>query len=32
MTPRHLILCAKLPDGHQKLECSVLHFKVVFLF
>ncbi len=30
MTPRHRILCAKLPDGHLKLECSVLHSNVDF--
>ncbi len=22
----HLILCAKLPGGHLKFECSVLYF------
>ncbi len=29
---RHRILCAKLPDGHLKFECSVLHSNVDFYF
>ncbi len=32
MTPRHRILCAKLPDGHLKFECSVLCSNVDFYF
>ncbi len=31
-TPRLRILCAKLPDGHLKFECSVLHSNVDFYF
>ncbi len=31
---RHLVLlfCAKLPDGHLKFECSILHSNVEFYF
>ncbi len=31
---RHLVIafCAKLPDGHLKFDCSVLHSKVDFYF
>ncbi len=31
-TPRHRILCAKLPDRDLKFECSVLHSNVDFYF
>ncbi len=32
LTPCHRILCAKLPDGHLKFDCSVLHLNVDFYF
>ncbi len=32
MKPRHRILCAKLPDGHLKFECSILRSNVDFYF
>ncbi len=31
-TPHHRISCAKQPDGHLKLECSILHSNVDFYF
>ncbi len=31
-TPRHRILVSRLPDGHLKFECSILHSNMDFLF